>query len=98
MVGLGFMQNKSHSVSTCNLSSDPLLYIRYWHLHKQILLTNRLMHSYDLSKISSSTILTFLLTVLVTRRLTNGSSTVLNQLEAGSTMVIAMESMEDLFT
>jgi hypothetical protein len=43
VVGLRFMPYESHNVSKCNLNSDPLSYIKYWHLgylHNQILLTN----------------------------------------------------------
>ena len=46
VVGLRFMPYESHNVSKCNLNSDPLSYINYWHLgylHNQILLTNRLI-------------------------------------------------------
>ncbi len=57
VVGLRLMPYESHNVSKCNLNSDPLSYIidqHYGYLHNQILLTNRLIQSDDLSKISSS--------------------------------------------
>ncbi len=81
------------------LNSDPLSYIKYQHrgyLHNQILLTNWLIWSDDLSKISSSITFSLPLTVLVINRVIVGNSTTLNQLEAGSIMVRAMKSIEDL--
>jgi hypothetical protein len=98
VVGLRFMPYESHNVSTCNLNSNPLLYIKEQHrgyLHNQILLTNRLIRSDDLSKISSSINLSLPLTVLVINHVIVGISTTSNQLEAGSIMVRAMKSIED---
>jgi hypothetical protein len=46
VVGLRFMPYELHYVSKCNLNSDPLLYVKYWHLgylHNQILLTIQLI-------------------------------------------------------
>jgi hypothetical protein len=72
VVGLRFMPYESHNVSKSSLNSDPLSYIKYQHLgylHNQILLTNRLIRSDDLSKISSLIILSFPLTFLVINRM-----------------------------
>jgi len=98
VVDLRFMPYESHNVSKCNFNSDPLSYIKYQHrgyLHNQILLTNRLIQSDDLSKISSSIKFSLPLTILVINRVIVGNSTTSNQLEAGSIMVRAMKSIED---
>jgi hypothetical protein len=87
-----------HNISKCNLNSDLLSYIKYQHrgyLHNQILLTNRLIWSDDLSKISSLINFSLPLTVLVINHVIVGNSTTSNQLEAGSIMVRAMKSIED---
>jgi len=97
VVGLHFMAYELHNVSKCYLNSVPLSYIKYLHLgylHNQILLTNWLIQSDDLSKISSSSILSLPLTFLVINQVINGSSTILNQLELGSIMVRAMKSID----
>ncbi len=91
------MSYESHNISKCNLNSDPLLYIKYWHLgylHNQILLTNRLIRSDDLSKICSLIVLSSPLTILVINCMIVGISTTLNQLEAGLIMVRAMKSID----
>jgi len=98
VVGLRFMPYESHNVSKCNLNSDPLSYIKYRHLgylHNQILLTNQLIQSDDLSKISSSIIFSLLLTILVINCVIVGNFTTSNQLEAGSIMVRAIKSIDD---
>ena len=59
------------------------------------MLTNRLIRSNDLSKISSLINFSLPLTVLVINRVIVGNSTTSNQLEAGSIMVRAMKSIED---
>jgi hypothetical protein len=72
VVGLRFMPYESHNVSKSSLNSDPLSYIKYRHLgylHNQILLTNRLIWSDDLSKISFLIILSFPLTFLAINRM-----------------------------
>ena len=92
------MPYESHIVSKCNLNSDPLSYIKYRHrgyLHNQILLTNQLIRSDDLSKISSSIVLSLPLTFLVINRMIVGNSTTSSQLEAGSIMVRAMKSIDE---
>ncbi len=97
VVGLRFMPYKSHNVSKCNLNSDPLLCIKYWHLgylHNQILLTNWLVWSDDLSKICSLIVLSLPLTILVINHMIVGNSTTSNQLEAGLIMVRAMKSID----
>ncbi len=46
VVGLCFMPYELHIVSKCNLNSEPLSHIKYWHLgylHNQNLLTNWLV-------------------------------------------------------
>jgi len=96
--GLRFMPFESHNVSKCNLNSDPLSYIKYRHcryLNNQILSTNRLIWSDDLSKISSLITFSLPLTVLVINRVIVGNSTTSNQLEAGLIMVRAMKSIDD---
>ncbi len=97
VVGLRFMPYELHNVSKCNLNSDPLLYIKYQHLgylHNQTLLTNQLIWSDDLSKISSSIVLSLPLTFLVINCMIVGNSTTLNQLEVGLIMVGAMKSID----
>jgi hypothetical protein len=59
------------------------------------LLTNRLTRSDDLSKISSSIVLSLPLTFLVINRMIVGNSTTSNQLEAGLIMVRAMKSIDE---
>jgi len=96
VVGLRFLPYELHNVSKCNLNSDPLSYIKQRHLgylHNQILLTNRLIRSDDLSKISSSIVLSLPLTFLVVTRVIVGNSATLSQLEAGSIMVRAIKSI-----
>ncbi len=91
VVGLRFMLYEPNYVSKC-------LYIKYWHLgypHWQSLWTYWLMWSDDLSKISSLIIFSFLLTTLVCSFISNGSSTILNQLEAGSIMVRTIKSIAE---
>jgi hypothetical protein len=81
------------------LNSNLLLVIKYWHLgyqHNQILLTNRLIRSDDLSQISSSIVLSLPLTFLVITHVIVGNSTTSNRLEAGSVMVRAMKSIDEL--
>ncbi len=95
LVGLRFLPYELHNVLKCNLNSDPLSYIKQQpcrYLHNQILLTNQLIRSDDLSKISSSIVLSLLLTFLVINCMIVGNSTTLNQLEAGLIMVRAMKS------
>ncbi len=97
VVGLRFMPYESHNISKCNLNSDPLLYIKQQHrgyLHNQILLTNQLIQSDDLSKISSLIVFSLPLTFLVINRMIVGNSTTSNQLEAGLIMVRAMKSID----
>ncbi len=97
LVGLRFMPYESHNVSKCNLNYDPLLYIKQQHrgyLHNQILLTNRLIRSDDLSKISSLIVLSLQLTFLVINCMIVGNSTTSNQLEAGLIMARAMKSID----
>ncbi len=97
VVGLHFLPYESHNISKCNLNSDPLSYIKYRHrgyLHNQILLTYWLIQSDDLSKISSSIVLSLPLTYLVINCVIVGNSTTSNQLEAGSIMVRAMKSID----
>jgi hypothetical protein len=99
VVGLRFMPYESHNDSKCNLNSDPLLYIKYWHLrylHNQILLTNQLIRSDDSSKICSSIVLSLPLTLLVINCMIVGNSTTSNQLEVGLIMVRAMKSIDEL--
>ncbi len=98
VVGLGFMPYESRNVSKCNLNSNPLSYIKYWHLgylHNQILLTNWLIQSDDLSKICSLIVLSLPFTFLVINRMIVGNSTASNQLETGSIMVRAMKSIDE---
>ncbi len=97
MVGIRFMPQELHNVSNCNLNSGLLLYIKWQHrgyLHNQILLTNQLIQSDDLSKVSSSIVLSLQLTFLVINCMIVGNSTTSNQLEAGSIMVRAMKSID----
>ncbi len=61
----------------------------------RFLLTNQLIQSDDLSKISSLIVLSLPLTFLVINRMIVGNSTTLNQLEAGSIMVRAMKSIDE---
>ena len=96
VVGLGLMPHDLHNVSKCNLNSNPLSYIKWWHhgyLHNQILLTNQAIWLDDLSKISSLLTFSLPLTVMVISRVTSGNFTISNQLEAGSIMVSAMKSI-----
>ncbi len=82
----------------CNLNSNPLWYIKYWHLgylNNQILLTNQLIWSDDLSKICSLIVLSLPLTFQVINCMIVGNSTTLNQLEAGLIMVRAMKSIDE---
>ena len=98
VVGVRLMPYESHDVSKCNMNSDLLLYIKYRHreyLHNKILLTNRLIRSDDLLKISSSITFSLPLTILVINCLIVGNSTISNQLEAGLIMVRDMKFMED---
>ncbi len=99
VVGVCFMPYDSHNVSKCNLNSDLLLYIKYWHLgylHNQILLTtNQLIWLDYLSKIGSLLTFSLLLTDLVVIQMTSGNSTISNQLEAGLIVVSAMKSIAD---
>ncbi len=98
MVGLRFMPYELHNVSKCNLNSDPLSYIKWWHcgyLHNQILLTNLAIWLDDLSKISSLLTFSLPLTVTVVSHVTSGNSTIWNQLEAGLIMVSAMKSITE---
>jgi hypothetical protein len=53
------MSYELHNVSKCSLNSDLLSYIK---LRNQILITNQLIRSDDLSKISSLVIFSFPLT------------------------------------
>jgi hypothetical protein len=78
------MNGMSKSMSRLNIAAN------------QIFLTNRLIRSDDLPKISSSITFSLLLTVLVINRVIVGNSTNSYQLEAGSIMVRAMKSIEDL--
>jgi len=97
VVGLRVMPYELHNVSNCNLNSDSLSCIKYWHLrflHNQILLTNQLIRSDDFLKISSSITFSLPLTVLAINRMIVGNSTTLNQLEVGSIMVRAMKSID----
>ena len=98
MVGLRCM-HQLHNVSKCNLNSDPVSYIISTARvsHNQILLTNRAIRSDDLSKISSSIVLSLPLTVLVITRVIVGNSTTSSQLEAGSIMVRAIKSIDEPF-
>jgi hypothetical protein len=85
VVGLCFMPYESHNVSKCNLNSYMLSYIKYWHLgylHNQILLTNRLIWSDDLSKFSSLITFSLPLTNLIINPEIVGNSTTSSQLEA----------------
>jgi hypothetical protein len=96
--GFCFMPYEWHNVSKCNLDSEPLPYIMYQHLgylHNQILLTYWLMQSDELLMISLSIIFTFLWTILVSSFMTNCSSTISNQLEAGLILVRAMKSIAE---
>ncbi len=98
VVGLRFMPYESHNVSKCNLNPDLLSYIKYWHLgylHNQILLTNWLIQSDDLSNICSSIVLSLPLTFMVINRMIVGNSTTSNQLEAGLIMVRAVKSIDE---
>ncbi len=96
MVGLRCMHER-HNVSKCNLNSDPVSYIisKARVSHNQILLTNRLIRSDDLSKISSLIVLSLPLTVLVITHVIVGNSTTSSQLEAGSIMVRAIKSIDE---
>ncbi len=99
VVGLRFMPYESHNVSKCNLNSNPLLNVKYQHLgylHNQILLTNWLIWSDDLSKICFLIVLSLPLTFLVINRMIVSNSTTSNQLEAGLIMVRAMKSIDEL--
>ncbi len=94
LVGLRFMLYELHNVSKWNLNLELLSYIKYQHLgylHNQILLTDWLMWSDDLLKISSLNIFYFQLTILVYSFKNNGSSTISNQLDAVFIMVRAMK-------
>ncbi len=57
--------------------------------------TNRLIRSDDLSKISSSIVLSLPFTFLVINPMIVGNSTTLSQLEAGSIMVRAMKFIDE---
>jgi hypothetical protein len=97
VVSLRFMPYELHNVSKCNLNSGLLSYIKYWYLgylHNQILLTNQLIQSDDLSKICSSIVLSLSLTFLVINRMIVGNSSTLNQMEVGLIMVRAMKSID----
>ncbi len=63
-------------------------------IHNQILLTNQLIWSDDLSKICSLIVLSLPLTFLVISCMIVGNSTTSNQLEAGLIMVRAMKSID----
>ncbi len=97
VVGLRCMHEPYYD-SKCNLNSDPLSYIKQRHLgylHNQILLTNRLIRSDNLSKISSSIVLSLPLTFLVVTLVIVGNSMISSQLEAGSIMVRAIKSIDE---
>ena len=96
VVGLRFIQYESHRCSKCNLNSLPLSYIKYLqcgYLHNQVLFTRRAMRSELLSNVSSFMSNSLPLTFVVRCLSTTGSSTISNQLEAGSIMVRAMKSI-----
>ncbi len=59
------------------------------------MLTNRLIRSDDLSKISSLSVLSLPLTCLVNNCVIAGNSTTLSQLEAEAIMVRAMKSIDE---
>ena len=65
------------------------------YLPNQILLTDRLIQSDDLTKICSLINFSLPLTILVNNWMINGNSTTLNQLEVGLIMVRAMKSIEE---
>ncbi len=80
------------------MNSLPLSYIKYLqhgYLHNQVLFTRRAMRSELLSNISSFVSNSLPLTFVVRCLSTTGSSTISNQLEAGSIMVRAMKSICD---
>ncbi len=96
VVGLRFIPYESHRCSKCNLNSELLLYIIHRHLGyrlNQVLFTNFAILSELLSKMSSDCSSSLPLTFIVRSRVTKGSSTILNQLEAGSIMVRAIKSI-----
>ncbi len=95
VVGLCFIPYESHRCSKCNLNSEPLLYVIYRHLGYrlyQVLFTNFAIRSELLSKMSSDWS-SLPLTFIFHSHLTKGSSTISNQLEAGSIMVRAIKSI-----
>jgi hypothetical protein len=98
VVGLRLIPYESHRCSKCNLNSLPLSYIKYLqrgYLHNQVLFTRRAMRSELLSNMSSILSDSLPLTFIVRCLVTTGSSTISNQLEAGSIMVRAMKSITE---
>jgi hypothetical protein len=96
VVGLCLILYESYRYSKFNLNSLPLCYTRYQHLGfllNRNLLTNRAMRSELFSKISSATSNSLPFTCVVLSCLTNGNSTISNQLDAGPIMVRTMKSM-----
>ncbi len=96
MVGLRFIPYDSHRCSKCNLNSELLSYNMYRHLGyrlNQVLFTYFAILSELLSKMSSDFSSSLPLTLVVHSLLTKGSSTISNQLEAGSIMVRAIKSI-----
>ncbi len=96
VVGLCLTPYESHRCSKCNLNSLPLSYIKYLqrgYLHNQVLFTRHAMRSELLSNISSLLSNSLPLIFIVRCLVTTGSSTISNQLEAGSIMVRAMKSI-----
>ena len=98
VVGLCLMPYESHRYSKFNLNSLPLSYTRYQHLgylHNQNLLTNHAMQSELLSKTSSDASNSLPSTVILLSCRTRGNSTISNQMDVGSIIVRAIESMTE---
>jgi hypothetical protein len=98
MVSLILILYDSHRYSKFSLNSLPFLYINIKYQHRgyrlnQILLTNCAMQLELSSKVSSTIIAYSPLATVVFSWRTNGSSTILNQLDAGSIILRDMKSM-----
>ncbi len=94
VVGLHVILYDSHRYSKWSLNSLPLSYIKWRHrgyFHNQVLFTNLAIRYEVSSKISSAINSSLPLTVCRRSHLTMGNSAILNQLEAGLIMVIAIK-------